>query len=174
MSPLNVQRISKAVWRWFCRCPEMIGPGEEDPSDDEFYTPPTSPPNASADISNNANTSNTDVVFSTTHLPCLLTPTQMHRLRCKHANAVHGLITSPPIVESPPPQRLKPYQRPIKVFRPSWAPPPLWVLELYGRFMNEHILSLNFLYSLHNISHLMLSKFFLVLHCYVPLRCHNV
>ena len=43
MAPLRVARISAAVWKWFCRCPDAIGPEHDISSDEEFYTPPTSP-----------------------------------------------------------------------------------------------------------------------------------
>lgn len=31
-----------AIWRWFCRCPDVLGPIEDDYDFDEFFTPPTS------------------------------------------------------------------------------------------------------------------------------------
>ena len=43
MPPFHVARVSAAVWKWLCRCPDVIGPVHDTSSDEEFYTPPTTP-----------------------------------------------------------------------------------------------------------------------------------
>lgn len=43
MASLHVTRVSTAVWKWFCRCPDIIGLVYDTSSDEEFFTPPTSP-----------------------------------------------------------------------------------------------------------------------------------
>ena len=51
-----------------------------------------------------------------------LSPAQSARLRRRHAEAVRQLTTPTPVVAPSPQGPLKPYQIPIKVYRPSWAP----------------------------------------------------
>ena len=117
MAPFDVTRVSAAVWRWFCRCPEIIGPVYDTSSDEEFFTPPTSPQPCSIDIRVPAST------VSPTHGSLnLLSPSQTHRLRRRHAEAVRQLTSPPPVVTPVPHGPLKAYQRPVKVYRPSWAP----------------------------------------------------
>ena len=117
MAPFDVTRVSAAVWRWFCRCPEIIGPVYDTSSDEEFFTPPTSPQPCSIEIRGPAST------VSPTHGSLnLLSPSQTHRLRRRHAEAVRQLTSPPPVVTPVPHGPLKAYQRPIKVYRPSWAP----------------------------------------------------
>lgn len=43
MAPLNVACVSAAVWKWFCGFFYAIGPVHDISSDEEFYTPPTTP-----------------------------------------------------------------------------------------------------------------------------------
>lgn len=51
-----------------------------------------------------------------------LSPTHTPRLRRQHAQVVCELTTPPPIVMLYPYGQLLAYQRPIKVYRPSWVP----------------------------------------------------
>ena len=122
MAPLHIARISAAVWRWFCRCPDAIGPVHDMSSDEEFYTPPTTPlrlaeepPTASVPASTTDFMSHKLQVHG-------LSPAQSARLRRRHAEAVRQLTTPPPPVAPSPHGPLLAYQRPVKVYRPSWAP----------------------------------------------------
>ena len=38
--PLHIARVSAAIWKWFYRCPDVIGPVHDISSDEDFYTPP--------------------------------------------------------------------------------------------------------------------------------------
>jgi hypothetical protein len=116
MPPFHVAHISTAVWKWLRRCPDVIGPVQDTSSDEEFYTPPTSPLRPAQE---NAN----ETVFMPQPLrEQTLSPAQSARLRRRHAEAVRQLTTPTPKVAPPPQGPLLPYQRPIKVYRPSWAP----------------------------------------------------
>ena len=123
MVTLHVRRVSAAVWKWFCRCPEAIGPGYETSSDEEFFTPPTTPPRVSQQqcVAAEARSPTTEA-FPTHGVPKLLSPTQTGRLRRRHAEVVRQLTTPPLVVAPSPHGPLKAYQRPVKVYRPSWAP----------------------------------------------------
>lgn len=119
MAPLHVARIRDAVWKWFCRCPDVIGPVHDMSSDDEFYTPPTTPSRLADDQSAaEVPTSSTPKLI----VHGALSPAQGARLRRRHAQAVQQLTTPPPAVTPSPHGPLLAYQRPIKVYRPSWAP----------------------------------------------------
>jgi hypothetical protein len=123
MAPLHVARISAAIWKWFCRCPDAIGPEHDISSDEEFYTPPTSPPRVADDHPTaNVPASAADSMLQKLHVPSPLSPAQSARLRRRHAQAVRQLITPPPAVTPTPHGPLLAYQRPVKVYRPSWAP----------------------------------------------------
>jgi hypothetical protein len=43
MTPFHIIPVSAVVWKWFCRCPYAIGPVHDISSDEDFYTPPTTP-----------------------------------------------------------------------------------------------------------------------------------
>lgn len=43
MAYFHIVRVSAAVWKRFCRCLDAIGPIHDMSSDEEFYTPPTTP-----------------------------------------------------------------------------------------------------------------------------------
>ena len=121
MPSLHVTRVSAAVWKWFCRCPETIGPLHDTSSDEEFFTPPTSPPPASQQQCV-AVTVASATTSSTHGVPKMLSPSQTVRLRRRHAEAVRQLTTPAPVVPPSPHGPLKAYQRPLRVYRPSWAP----------------------------------------------------
>ena len=116
----RVRRVSAAVWKWFCRCPETIGPVYNSGSDEEFFTPPTTP--SQLHCESVIPGSPTTLVTPTHGLPKLLSPSQTRRLRRRHAEVVRQLTASPPVVTPSPHGPLKAYQRPVKVYRPSWAP----------------------------------------------------
>ena len=123
MASLHVTRVSTAVWKWFCRCPDIIGPVYDTSSDEEFFTPPTSPPPSSEQERVAVTTESPTAYISPTHgVQNLLSPSQALRLRRRHAAAVRQLTSPPPVVKPAPQAPLKAYQRPVKVFRPSWAP----------------------------------------------------
>ena len=42
MPRFHVNRVQAIVWKWLCRCPDVIGPIGDVSGDDEFVTPPTS------------------------------------------------------------------------------------------------------------------------------------
>ena len=116
MPPFHVARISTAVWKWLRRCPDVIGPVEDTSSDEEFYTPPTSPLRPAGEQSVQT------VFMPQPRSEQALSPAQTARLRRRHAEAVRQLTTPTPNVAPSPQGPLLPYQRPIKVYRPSWAP----------------------------------------------------
>lgn len=124
MARFDVARVGASVWKWLCRCPDVIGPVQDSSSDNEFFTPPTSPVRYAEE--HRLDTSpQTDSAWSSTACatPKLLSPAQTARLRRRHAEVVRQLTAPPPIVTDAPPQvPLKAYQRPIKVYKPSWAP----------------------------------------------------
>ena len=123
MARFDVTRISASVWKWLCRCPDAFGPLEDSSSDDEFFTPPTTPVCYGDQQRVPTSPQSPSALTSTAHaVPRLLSPAQSARLQRRHAEAVRQLTTPPPIVMPPPPSPLKAYQRPIKVYRPSWAP----------------------------------------------------
>ena len=88
-------------------------------SDEEFYTPPTSPLRHAEDLSL-AEVPGCSTPKLLVH--GALSPAQGARLRRRHAQAVQQLTTPPPPVTPSPHGPLLAYQRPIKVYRPSWAP----------------------------------------------------
>jgi hypothetical protein len=116
MPPFHVARISSAVWRWLRRCPDVIGPVNDTSSDEEFFTPPTSP------LRHAEEPSVVPVFMSQPLREQALSPAQSARLRRRHVEVVRQLTTPTPVVAPSPPGPLKPYQIPIKVYRPSWAP----------------------------------------------------
>lgn len=119
MASTHVTRVSTVVWRWFCRCPEVIGHVHETSNDEEFFTPPTSPP-PSSEI--HGTTGSVTTFGSPTHgVQRLLLPAQTERLRRRHARAVRQLTSPPPVVAPTPHGPIKAYQRPLKVYRPSWV-----------------------------------------------------
>ena len=123
MEPLHVARISATIWKWFCRCPDGIGPEHDISSDEEFYTPPTTLSRvADEQPTTNFPASTADSMFQKLQLPGPLSPAQRSRLRRRHAQAVRQLITPPPAVTPAPHGPQLAYQRPVKVYRPSWAP----------------------------------------------------
>lgn len=121
MASLHMTRVSAAVWRWFSRCPDVIGPVYDTSSDEEFFTPPTSPPPPEA--CGPVTTKSPALCITQIHGGGnLLSPSQSARLRRRHAEAVRHLTAPPPVVTPVPHGPLKAYQRPVKVYRPSWAP----------------------------------------------------
>jgi hypothetical protein len=122
MASTHVKRVSTAVWRWFCRCPEIIGPVYDTSSEEEFFTPPTSPPASSVHHSADVTRGSPTTLSSPKHgAQRLLSPSQARRLRRRHGEVVRQLTTPPPIVAPTPQGPLKAYQRPVMVYRPSWA-----------------------------------------------------
>lgn len=123
MASFHVTRVSAAVWKWFCRCPEIIAPVYDTSSDEEFFTPPTSPLPCSQHERVAVTTGSPTAYICPTHgVQNLLSPSQALRLRQRHAEAVRQLTSPPPVVKPAPQAPLKAYQRPVKVYRPSWAP----------------------------------------------------
>jgi hypothetical protein len=124
MAPVDVLRVSAAVWKWLCRCPDAVGAVEDSSSDNEFFTPPTTPERCFEDqLESNNPHSPSALVSIGQKVPRLLSPAQTARLRRRHTEVVWQLTTPPPVVRPPPSNApLKAYQIPIKVFRPSWAP----------------------------------------------------
>ena len=120
MASIRLRQVSAAVWKWFCRCPDTIGPISDSSSDEEFFTPPTTPSQQQCVSSIEGRP--TALVSPTHGFPNMLSPSQTRRLRRRHAEAVRQLTTPPPVVTPSPHGPLKAYQRPIKVYRPSWAP----------------------------------------------------
>lgn len=122
MASSHVTRVSSAVWKWFCRCPDVIGPVHETSSDEEFFTPPTSPPPSSeVPTTHGTMVSTTTLCSPAQGVQRLLSPVHTERLRRRHAEAVRHLTTPPPVVAPTPHGPLKAYQRPVKVYRPSWV-----------------------------------------------------
>jgi hypothetical protein len=122
MACTHVKRVSTAVWRWFCRCPEIIGPVYDTSSEEEFFTPPTSPPPSSVHQSADATKGSSSTLTSPNHgVQRLLSPSQAGRLRWRHGEAVRQLTTPPPTVTPTPQGPLKAYQVPVMVYRPTWA-----------------------------------------------------
>jgi hypothetical protein len=123
MARFDVARVGASVWKWLCRCPDAIGPVEDSSSEDEFFTPPTTP-GRFTDEQRVDNSKRPESALTSTAgaVPKLLSPAQTSRLRRRHAEVVRQLVTPSPIVPTPPQGPLKPYQRPIKVYRPVWAP----------------------------------------------------
>jgi hypothetical protein len=125
MAPIHVARISASVWKWFCRCPDTIGPVHDISSDDEFHTLPTSPSrlgDAEEQAPRHVPSSSAVSMPHRLVVEAPLSPAQSARLRRRHAQAVLQLTTPPPVVAPKPQGKLLRYQIPIKVFRPSWAP----------------------------------------------------
>ena len=103
MARFDVARVGQSVWKWLCRCPDAIGPVEDGSSDDEFFTPPTTPGRYTKE--HHVDTSKrSDSVFTPTAgaVPKLLSPAQTARLRRRHAEVVQQLVTPAPIVTPPP------------------------------------------------------------------------
>ena len=121
MQRFDVKRVRAAVWKWLCRCPDAIGPFGDMSSDDEFFTPPTSPLPCAEDV-DAARFSASSTLTPSGDAHRLLSPAQTRRLQRRHAAVVSQLTTPPPVVAPRPQPPLKAYQRPIMVYRPSWAP----------------------------------------------------
>ena len=123
MSRGQVDRVRAAVWKWLCRCPDAIGPVGDTSSDEEFFTPPTSPLLDSVDQHAGISARAASCIIA----PCgdaqrVLSPAQTRRLQRRHVGVVRQLTTPPPVVQPRPNSPLKAYQRPLTVYRPSWAP----------------------------------------------------
>lgn len=43
MAPLHPRRVSIAMWKWLCRCPDAIGPFHDSSSDENFFTTTMTP-----------------------------------------------------------------------------------------------------------------------------------
>ena len=121
MQRFDVKRVRAAIWKWLCRCPDAIGPFGDMSSDDEFFTPPTSPLPCAEDV-DAARFSASSTLTPSGDAHRLLSPAQTRRLQRRHAAVVSQLTTPPPVVAPRPQPPLKAYQRPIMVYRPSWAP----------------------------------------------------
>jgi hypothetical protein len=103
MALVDVKRVRAAVWRWLCKCPEAIGPLEDSSSDNDFFTPPTTPLHDAeeprvATIPQRPST----LISPPSGAERLLSPAQTARLRRRHAEVVRQLTTPPPVVEPPP------------------------------------------------------------------------
>jgi hypothetical protein len=122
MSRFHVNRVSAAVWKWLCRCPDVIGPLGDISSDEEFFTPPTSPLQCATEHHVGVSASPSALIAPAADTPRLLSPAQTRRLQRRHVQVVRQLTTPPPVVKPRPPSPLKAYQRPVMVYRPSWAP----------------------------------------------------
>ena len=120
MPRFEVKRVRAAVWKWLCRCPEAIGPVGDISGDDEFFTPPTSP--VPTDGQHDEGSNYASSIIAPGDAQRLLSPAQTRRLRRRHAEVVRQLTTPPPVVAPRPQSPLKAFQRPIMVYRPSWAP----------------------------------------------------
>ena len=122
MARFDVIRVCTAVWKWLSRCPDAIGPVEDSSIDNEFFTPPTTPVRYAEEQHVLTDAGGPSAVVSPPgHIPRLLSPAQTARLRRRHAEVVRQLTSPPPLVAPPPSEPLKAYQKPIKVYRPSWA-----------------------------------------------------
>ena len=115
MPPFDVKRVRSAVWKWLCRCPDVIGPTGDVSGEEEFFTPPTSPVLG-------GNFVEPSIIAPAGDAQRLLSPAQTRRLRRRHAEVVRQLTTPPPAVTPRPHSPLKAYQRPVMVYRPNWAP----------------------------------------------------
>ena len=103
MAPLHVTWVSAAVWKWFCRCSNAIGPVYETSSDEEFFTPPTTPLPCDKEQRVAVISGSPTALISPTHtVQRLLSPSQMVQLRRRHAEAVRQLTTPPPVVTPSP------------------------------------------------------------------------
>jgi hypothetical protein len=131
MARFEVKRVRAAVWKWLCRCPDAIGPVGDTSSDDEFFTPPTSPVptdeqryegSNSEHGERNERSISASSIIAAGDAQRLLSPAQTRRLRRRHAEVVRQLTTPPPLVAPRPQSPLKAYQRPTMVYRPRWAP----------------------------------------------------
>jgi hypothetical protein len=120
MPRFDVNRVRAAVWKWLCRCPDAIGPLGDISSDDEFFTPPTSP--VPTNINHDEGCNSATTIIAPGDAQRLLSPAQSQRLRRRHAEIVRQLTTPPPVVAPRPQSPLKAYQRPTMVYRPNWAP----------------------------------------------------
>lgn len=123
MPRFDVIRVRAAVWKWLCRCPEAVGPVGDTSDDDVFFTPPTSPSPRTQD-QHAAITSASPASITTPPADAqrLLSPAQQRRLRRRHEEVVRQLTAAPPVVTPRPHSPLKAFQRPVMVYRPSWAP----------------------------------------------------
>ena len=123
MARFDVVRVSTAVWKWLSRCHDAIGPAEDSSSDNDFFTAPSTPVRCAEDQRvANIPGSPSAIISPASYVQRLLSPAQTTRLRRQHAEVVRQLTTPSPVVTPPPPAPLKAYQRPLKVYRPSWAP----------------------------------------------------
>lgn len=121
MPRYDVNRVRVAVWKWLRRCPEAIGPTGDSSGEEEFFTPPTSPLPCAEDEDAGTISASSNVVVAG-DAGGLLSPAQARRLRRRHAEVVRQLTAPCPIVTPREYAPLKAYQRPIMVYRPSWAP----------------------------------------------------
>lgn len=122
MARFDVNRVRAAVWKWLCRCPDAIGAVEDTSSDDEFFTPPTSPGAGAKDQHAEVTMGSPSAIISPTgDAQRLLSPAQTRRLRRRHAEVVQQLTTPTAVVAPRPWAPLKAYQRPTMVYRPNWA-----------------------------------------------------
>lgn len=120
MSRFHVNRVRTTVWKWLCRCPDAIGPVGDVSSDEEFFTPPTSPVPCADDQDGGVISATSNMTPPGNAQGCL-SPAQRRRLQRKHAEVVRQLTTPSPLVTPRPNEPLKAYQRPVMVYRPNWA-----------------------------------------------------
>ena len=120
MASLHIACVSAAAWKWFCRCPDAIGPIYDISNDEESYTPPTTPlRHRRASCRQYAclqfyldvrDTCRAWVAFASTKHSTQATislgcPTTHNATSCCQASP-HGQMLA--------------YQQPIRVYRPSW------------------------------------------------------
>ena len=123
MPRFDVNRVRAAVWKWLTRCPDAIGPVGEVSDDEVFFTPPTSPtPCTQGDGEAITTASTSTVTCLARDTQRLLSPAQTSRLRRRHAEVVRQLTTPDAVVSPRPHEPLKAFQRPVMVYRPTWAP----------------------------------------------------
>lgn len=102
MARFDVARVSAAVWKWLCRCPDVIGPDEDSSSDNDFFTPPETPLRYVEDQHvANIPGSGSAVISQASDVQRLLSPAQTTQLGRRHAAVVRQLTTPPPVVAPP-------------------------------------------------------------------------
>jgi hypothetical protein len=85
MPRFHVNRIRAAVWKWLCKCPDVIGLVGDISSDEEFFTPPTNPLPGTGDQDVGGNLCIPSCIIAPAgDAQWLLSPAQTRRLRRRH------------------------------------------------------------------------------------------